>query len=138
MASPPIPAGSTGDPAPHIEYLRDCTVAGDRIFVTGSTPFQVGYYTRRPPAGGHIFWRQRFLRDPAREQQSLEMLQRQSVPFAISTNDPVLKDLEVYPRVHEYMAKHYVEVEGFNGNLLVDGRRQPTGTFGPAGLPCFR
>jgi hypothetical protein len=138
IASPPVPAESSGAPSPTLQYLRDCSAQGDRILVTGSTPFQVGYFTGRPPAGGHIFWRQGWRRDPAHQQQSLELLQRQSVPFAFSTNDPVLEDLEAYPTVREYMAEHYVELEGSNGNLLVDRRRQPTGTFGSEGFPCFR
>ena len=138
MASPPVPAESSGAPSPTIQYLRDCSVPGDRLLVMGSTPFHVGYYTGRPPAGGHIFWRQRWRRGPAYEQQSLELLRRQSVPFAISTNDPVLVDLETYPKIRQYVAEHYVELEPGNGYLLVDRRRQPTGRFGPKGFPCFR
>ena len=136
MASPPVPAESTGAPSPRLQYLRDCSVQGDRLFVIGSTPYHIGYYARRGPAGGHIFWRQRWRRGDAHEQQSLELLQHQSVPFAISTNDKVLDDLESYPRIREYMAQHYRALDG--GWLLVDTRRQPTGTFGPLGFPCFR
>ncbi len=136
MASPPIPAESTGAPSLRLQYLRDCSVRGDRLFVTGSTPYHIGYYARRGPAGGHLYWRLRWRRGDAHEQQSLELLQRQSVPFAISTNDKVLDDLRFYPRIREYMAQHYRALDG--GWLLVDTRRQPTGTFEPLGYPCFR
>lgn len=135
VASPPVPAESSGAPSPWLQYLRDCSVPGDRLLVTGSTPFQVGYYTRRPPAGGHIFWRQRWRRDPVRQEESLALLRRQSVPFAYSTNEPVLQDLEFYPKIRAYFAEHYAEFKG--GHLLIDRRRQPTGTFKALGLPCF-
>jgi hypothetical protein len=138
LASPPVPAGSDGVVYPLLQYLRDCSRPGDRLIVTGSTPFHVSYYARRGPAGGHIFWRQGWRRDPVREQQSLQMLQRQSVPFAYSTNDPVLEDFKTYPRIREYLLEHYVELAGTGGNVLVDRRRQPTGTFEPGGFPCFR
>ncbi|MBI3049031.1 MAG: hypothetical protein HYY76_12060 [Acidobacteria bacterium] len=138
LTSPPEPAESDGTPSPLLRYLRDCSTPGDRLIVTGSTPFQVLYYARRAPAGGHIFWRQRWRRDPAYEQQSLAMLQRQSVPFAFSTNDPVLEDFKFYPKIWEYLEENYVELQGTKGNVLVDRRRQPTRTFEPGGYPCFR
>ena len=68
----------------------------------------------------------------------LELLQRQSVPFAYSTHDPVLDDLKRYPRIRAFLQMHYVELEGSRGLVLVDARRRPTGVFGPLGFPCFR
>lgn len=121
-----------------LRYLHDCTDAGDRILVTGQTPHQVGYYVGRPIAGGHLFWHDGWRSDPVGEQQSLTLLQRQSVPFAYSTHDPVLDDFRRYPRIREYLLKHYVELEGSRGLVLVDTRRRPTGTFGAMGFPCFR
>lgn len=121
-----------------LRYIHDCTAPGDRVLVTGQTPFQVGYYVERPIAGGHLFWHEGFRSDPVREQQSLELLQRQSVPFAYSTHDPVFDDLKRYPRILEYMKRHYVELEGSRGLVLVDTGRRPTGVFGHLGFPCFR
>ncbi len=120
-----------------LRYIHDCTAAGDRVLVTGQTPFQVGYYVGRPIAGGHLFWHDRWRSDPARERHLLELLQRQSVPFAYSTHDPVFEDLKQYPRIHEYFQRHYVELEGSRGLVLVDTRRRPTGEFGAFGVPCF-
>lgn len=136
LQSPPVPAESSGAPSLRLQYLRDCSLPGDRLFVTGSTPFDIGYYTRRGPAGGHIFWHQRWRRTPAHQEESLALLERQSVPFAISTNDRILDDLETYPLIREYMARHYKALDG--GWLLVDTRREPKRTFGPDGYPCFR
>ena len=121
-----------------MRYVHDCTRDGDRVLVTGSTPFQVGYYVERPIAGGHLQWHHRWRSDPAHERQSLALIERQSVPFAFSTHDPVLEDFKAYPRIHEYLVRHYVELEGSEGRLLVDTRRTPTGTFGRVGFPCFR
>ncbi len=121
-----------------MRYVHDCTRDGDRVLVTGSTPYQVGYYVERPIAGGHLQWHHRWRSDPVHESQSLALIERQSVPFAFSTHDPVLEDFKAYPRIHEYLSRNYVELEGSEGRLLIDARRAPTGTFGRAGFPCFR
>jgi hypothetical protein len=121
-----------------MRYLHDCTRDGDRILVTGSTPYQVGYYTERAVAGGHVFWHHRWRSDPVHQRQSLALLEHESVPFAFSTHDPILDDFKSYPIIREYLLKNYVELEGAGGVLLVDTRRKPTGQFGALGFPCFR
>ena len=121
-----------------LRYMHDCTRDGDHILVTGSTPYQVGYYTQRPIAGGHLEWHQGWLSDPVHERQSLMLLQRQPVPFAFSTHDPVLDDLRAYPDIRRYFQDNYVPLEGTGGLLLVDRRRQATGRFGAVDFPCFR
>lgn len=130
-ASPP----DSGDGV--FAYLRACTQPGDRLLVTGSTPLHVSYYTGRRIAGGHINWRRGWRSDPVHEAQSLALLARQSVPFAVSTNDPVLEDFGRYPRIRDYLMRHYVELKGSGGLVLVDARRTPTGRYGPNGWPCF-
>jgi hypothetical protein len=120
-----------------MRYVHDCTADGDRVLVTGQTPFQVGYYLERPIAGGHLFWHEKWRSDPQREMQSLELLERQSVPFAYSTHDPVFNDFAPYPRIRDHLKQYYVELEGSRGLVLIDRRRQPTGTFGTLGFPCF-
>jgi hypothetical protein len=121
-----------------LRYVHDCTADGDRVLVTGQTPFHVGYLLQRPIAGGHLFWHHRWRTDPPHEAQLLALLQQQSVPFAISTHDPVLGDLASYPSVHRYFTDHYTPLPGSHDLLLVDARRKPSGTFGPYGLPCFK
>lgn len=121
-----------------LRYMHDCTREGDRVFVTGSTPYQVGYYVQRSIAGGQLQWHHGWRADPVHERQSLTLLQRQSVPFAFSTHDPVLDDLRQYPQLRTYFAQNYVPLEGSGGLLLVDSRRRPTGQFGALGFPCFR
>jgi hypothetical protein len=139
LASPVSVAPSLdGNPTLSLRYLHECTRPGDRILVTGSTPYQVAYYAQRPIAGGQLYWRHKWRSDARHEAQSLALLQQQSVPFAFSTDDPMLNDFENYPRIREYLVRHYVALEGSHGRVLIDTRRQPTGTFGPLGLPCFR
>ena len=121
-----------------LRYLHDCTVPGDRLLVTGSTPSEVNYLVERPFAGGHILWHHRWRADAEHEAQSLAAIERQSVPFAYSDTDPVLDDFTSYPRILEYLRTHYVELEGSGGLLLVDRRRTPVRTFGALGFPCFR
>jgi hypothetical protein len=156
LASPPIDGYQSADEAQQLDragwlasdgdkkqrimirYMYDCTRAGDRILVTGSTPYHVGYYTERPIAGGHVFWHHRWRSDPSHELQSLSLIEQQTVPFAFSTHDPILDDFKAYPSIREYLVKHYVELDGSDGLLLVDSRRQSTGRFGALGFPCFR
>jgi hypothetical protein len=121
-----------------MRYMHDCTREGDRLLVTGSTPYHVGYYVERPLAGGQMQWHHQWRSDPPHEEQSLALIRRQSVPFAFSTTDPVLADFKAYPRIHAYLNDNYVEIEGSGGLLLVDQRREPAGRFGRLGWPCLR
>jgi hypothetical protein len=121
-----------------LRYMHDCTASGDRVLVSGQTPFQMGYLIERPIAGGHLFWHFRWRSDPGQEAELLALLERQSVPFAFSTHDPVLGDLAAYPRLHQYFEANYRVVPGSREQMLVDARRAPTGTFGPYEFPCFK
>jgi 4-amino-4-deoxy-L-arabinose transferase-like glycosyltransferase len=140
LASPPVSLSTPldGNPTLSLRYLHECTTPDDRILVTGSTPYQVAYYAQRPIAGGQLYWRHQWRSDSRHEAQSLALLEQQSVPFAFSTDEPVLKDFEHYPRIRQYLTEHYVDLEGSNGRVLIDRRRQPTGTFGSLRFPCFR
>lgn len=154
MTSPPIDAHQPAAPAYSydreawengtvnrgrllLRYLHDCTRPEDRILVTGSTPYHVNYYANRRVAGGHLFWHHGWRSDPVRERTLFALLEKQSVPFAFSTTDPVLADLKRYPLIYDHVQQHYVELEGTRGLLLVDTRRTPTSQFGRLGFPCF-
>jgi hypothetical protein len=130
-AGQPVPLGFL------MRYVRECTREGDRVLVTGSTPFQVPYLVERPVAGGHLFWHRGWRSDSAHEAESLAMLRRQSVPFAIATQVPVLEDLQAYPRILAHFRSRYVEVPETGGRLLVERERRPLGVFGPLRYPCF-
>jgi hypothetical protein len=134
MATPPIHEN------PLFAYLRDCTAPGDHVLVTGPTPFHVSYVIGRPIAGGHTFWSYGWRSDPAHEQQSLALLQRQSVPFVVAEREPALADFERYPRIHEYLVQRYKLIHRTQPAILVDRERTPTGSWGEQSqhLPCFR
>jgi hypothetical protein len=131
-------AGSIDRGAVLTRYMFDCASAGDRVLVTGMTPFHIGFYAHLPVAGGQLFWHHKWRTDPLHEQQTLGLLRRQSVPFVFSANDPVLEDFAAYPAILSYLREYYVPVEGSSGLMLVDRRRMPVRRFGELGLPCFR
>jgi hypothetical protein len=122
---------------PLLRYLHDCTSPEDRVWVSGSTPFHVGYLIDRRIAGGHLYWHQAWRRDPEGQAVSLRLLRSTSVPFLFSANDPVLDELVPYPQIREHVLGHYDEVPGTAGHLFVERGRMPTSTFGPARFPCF-
>jgi 4-amino-4-deoxy-L-arabinose transferase-like glycosyltransferase len=132
LASPPVAAN------PSYRYLYDCTAPGDRLLITGSTPFDVNYFTERRFAGGHVLWHFAWRSDPVREAESLALLERQRVPFAFSTSDPLLADFKHYPRIREYLRRNFREVDGYGGRLLVNTTLQPVRHVEPGGLECFR
>ena len=131
-------AGSIDRGAVLTRYMFDCASAGDRVLVTGVTPFHIGFYAHLPVAGGQLFWHHKWRTDPVHEQQTLGLLRRQAVPFVFSADDPVFEDFSAYPAILAYLHEHYVEVEGSSGLMLVDRRRMPVRQFGELGLPCFR
>jgi hypothetical protein len=155
VTSPPIDAYQPEAPAVHVSrsewdggsidrgavlvrYMFDCAAAGDRVLVTGVTPFHIAFYAHLPIAGGQLFWHHKWRTDPVHEQQALGLLREQSVPFVFSANDPVFEDFMAYPAILAYLREHYVAVEGSSGVMLVDNRRTPVRRFGELGLPCFR
>ena len=130
-----LDAGGKSDIA--LRYVHDCTAPGDHVLVSGLTPYQVGYYAARPVAGGHLYWHDGWRSDPVREEQSLNLLKKQSVPFAVSTSGGMLENLQRYPHIRAYVEANYVEIAGSNGQLLVEAHRHPTGRFGKLAFPCF-
>jgi hypothetical protein len=120
------------------EYIRDCSLAGDRVLISGLTPLHVSYYTGRRMAGGQINWHRGWRSDPAGQQEALALLQRQSVPFAISTSDPLLTEFRLYPRVRDILAERYAVLDGSGGTLMADRGRTAVRPWGPHGWPCFR
>ena len=131
-------AGSVDRGAVLIRYMFDCASAGDRVLVTGMTPYHVGFYADLPIAGGQLFWHHKWRTDSLHEQQTLGLLRRQSVPFVFSANDPVFEDFAAYPAILSHLREYYVPLDGSSGLMLVDRRRTPVRSFGELGLPCFR
>ena len=146
--SPPIdffaPRDSVGDRAV-VRYLYECTQPEDRIFVT-SDSYAVPYYTQRRVVG-HVFWANGFMANDDFERRMIELMERDPVPLVFGVGgERALDNLNLYPRVREYVAKRYTEhhavlQDNLAGTvlwLLVDSRRTPTSTYSKLGLPCFR
>ena len=146
--APPInhyaPEGATGDKAV-VRYLYECTQPADRIFVT-SDSYAVPYYTQRRVVG-HVFWANGFMANDDFERRMIELMERDPVPLVFGVGgERALDNLNLYPRVREYVAKRYTEhhavlQDNLAGTvlwLLVDSRRTPTSTYSKLGLPCFR
>ena len=121
-----------------LRYVFECVATEDHVLVSGPTPYQIGYYVQRPVAGGHVYWHDGWRSDPVREAQSLALIQRQSVPFAFSTDSAMLDDLKRYPRIHDHVAARYRPIPGTGDRVLIDAERPPVRRFGRMRLPCFR
>lgn len=145
---PPVdhyaPTGVVGDKA-IVRYLYDCTQPADRIFVT-SDSYAVPYYTQRRVVG-HVFWANGFMANEDFERRMIELMERDPVPLVFGVGgERALDNLNLYPRVREYVAKRYTEhhavlQDNLAGKvfwLLVDSRRTPTSRYEKLGLPCFR
>jgi hypothetical protein len=83
-----------------LRYVSECSAPGDHLLVSGPTPYHIGYYARRPVAGGHLYWHDGWRSDPMREAQSLALLHTQSVPLAFKTDSAVLDDQQRNPPKH--------------------------------------
>lgn len=81
-------------------------------------------------------WHHGWRSDPAHQRQSLTLIEHASVPFAFSTDDPILDGFRRYPDIRAYIQGHCQAIVG-TGLLLVDTRRTPAGRFGALGFPCF-
>lgn len=149
-ASPPIdyyaPAEASGDRA-LIRYFHDCTRQQDRIWVT-SDVYTIPYYAERRFVN-HIFWGMGFMASADAQRKTLELLEREPVPFIFGVGESrPFEFLEAYPQVHDYVVKRYTETHAIlqdelnrEGRVLwlaVDGRRKSSSIHPALGLPCFR
>ena len=143
--SPPIeawaPADSTGLRA-LTRYVHECSKPTDRLLVTWFAP-DVYYYSGRGFAGGQLFWFASYQTSPREQQRSLDKLRAESVPIIIAKSDGLEGFAKDYRDVYEHIVRNYrmVRDSGFGGQqpyqVLVDRRREPTGTYRRLSLPCF-
>jgi len=146
--SPPIdayaPRGTTGDRG-LIRYVYECTRPDDRVWIL-SDLFAFPYYTERRVVR-HIYWQAGLLTSPEEQRKTIEQVDGQQVPIVLGLGGQgPLGNLNAYPLVRDYVEKRYTgrysipeeRLSGAQFWLLTDSRRQPTGTYEPLGLPCFR
>lgn len=126
-------------------YLSRCTPRDARILnATYGTEFIV--FARRRFAAGHVNFVPGFYSSPVDQLAAIARARRQVVPVAVTDPADTYEDDFVpdFPLIDEYLRDRYVEAGTIPKNgepylrVLVQRNRQPTGTFGHTGLPCFR
>lgn len=121
-------------------YVFACTRPDDRLFVTWFAP-QIVFYAERPFAGGQVYLTANWHASPDDQRLTIERLRRERVPIVLERVDgeyPVR-----FPLVYEYVHAHYVDApmhaEGMQTfRVLVQRNLEPTGTYEPLHLPCYR
>jgi hypothetical protein len=137
----PIDTWASTDPGiPGLgRYVFECTAPSDRVFVAGFAP-QLFFYAERPFAGGQVYLRADWHASVADQQLTVERLSHQRVPIIIERIDSEYVQFQI---AKAYIDQYYRNVplasEGMKTfRVLVDSRLNPTGTYEPLGLPCYR
>jgi hypothetical protein len=147
--SPPIdayaPLDVTGDRA-LIRYFHECTTPEDRIWAL-TDMYTTPYYAERRVVR-HIFWGNGFQNSAREQEEVLDLLERDPVPFIVAVGGArPLQFLEDYDLLHAYASERYAEFhpilqdglarQGAVIWMSVDSRRTPTRMYESLGLPCF-
>ena len=132
------PAGSSWKVA---RYVHDCTRPADRLLMAWSAP-EMNVFSRRAFAGGETALLPVF-RDPSTyESRVLARLSQQSVPIVLIDPDELEHFRRSYPAIGKYLETRFHKVGEFTPDarqihIYVETSRQPTGTDGEFGWPCF-
>jgi hypothetical protein len=124
-------------------YIRACTSRSDRVFMTPYLP-QVLAMADRAFAGGHADLRADFFDTEAEQRQTLERLQRQTVPMVVFDDGQIPGFRESFPLITRYLDERYVSAgtrqidERRSITLLVERNRPAPRTWEPLDWPCFR
>ena len=127
---------------PIVEYLRDCTPAGGRLFTMTFAP-ELFFFTGRGFAAGHESLLPGLYEMPRDAEQMLQRLSAEDVPFVVMDSDTEQEMGVSHPRIVEYVRKRYREVERFPAGsakqliVLAETTRRPVRIFGKGRLPCF-
>lgn len=121
-------------------YVFECTAPTDRVFVTWFAP-QVFFYTERRFAGGQVYLTANWHASIPDQQLTIERLEHQRVPIVLERVDA--ESPRRFPLVFDYLQQHYVDAPMSSDGMKlyrvrVDTRLQPTRTYEPLGLPCYR
>ena len=123
-----------------IRYVFDCTAPTDRVLAAWFAP-QLFFYAERAFAGGQVYLIPGWHDSLDDQRLTVARLQRQRVPVVLESED---SDYEMFfPHVAEYIHANYravaLSTDRLSGyRILVDRRLQPTGTYEPLGVPCYR
>jgi hypothetical protein len=124
-------------------YVHDCTAPTDRLLVTAYVP-EMFFLSGRGFAGGQPFFLAGFFSTEQDQRLTITRLSQESVPIAIRYTRTDDDFQEGFPLVDAYLRERYstariIPIDGVDSFVvLIERGRQPTGAYGPTGLPCFR
>jgi hypothetical protein len=143
---PPIDAWNDNDSVALralAQWVRACTAPSDRLLVVGWAS-DLFFYAERPFAGGQVYLYPNWHSSPDDQRLTVERLNRQRVPIAISPVEGEPATRKSFPIVLDYVDQHYRHVARGNFgsrreyDVLVRLEIPAVGTYEPLHLPCYR
>jgi hypothetical protein len=128
---------------PFIGYMGRCTAPEDRLLVTDLFP-EINVMAQRGFAGGHWSYRPEFYTSVADQQQTVARLEKQSVPFVVSTRRLAQDLTKQMPILFAYIERrfelmaHVPVGESPGVDVLVERGRRAVRVDEATGWPCFR
>jgi hypothetical protein len=126
-------------------YVYECTRPTDRLLVTWFAP-ELHLYTGRLFAGRHPYYLDGYWASQADQARAVARMAEQRVPVVVATTDGYPSFERAFAVIGEYLRTHY-RLAGESTFGIPDGTRylvlvaddiEPTGTYAPYALPCFR
>jgi hypothetical protein len=120
-----------------------CTAPEDRLLVTDLFP-EINVMAQRGFAGGHWSYRPEFYTSVADQQQTVARLEKQSVPFVVSTRRLAQDLTKQMPILFAYIERrfelmaHVPVGESPGVDVLVERGRRAVRVDEATGWPCFR
>jgi hypothetical protein len=125
------------------EWVRTCTAPSDRLLVVGWAA-DLYFYAERPFAGGQVYFYPNWHSSLADQQLTVDRLNRQRVPIAISPVEGQPATRNAFPIVLDYVDRHYTHAmrgtfeSPQEYDVLVRRDISPVGTYDRLHLPCYR
>lgn len=144
--SPPIDAWYDNDSIglrALAEWIRACTAPSDHLLIIGWAA-DLYFYAERPFAGGQVYFYPDWHSSVADQQLTVERLIAERPPIAISPVESQPATRASFPIVLDHIDREYRQV--MRGNfgsrmeydVLVRRDIEPSDTFRPLDLPCYR
>jgi hypothetical protein len=127
---------------PFYEYVQRCTLASDRLLMTGISP-DVYVLANRGFAGGSMWLRPGFYSSPGDQARAIARMRSQSVPFVVFDLEEEGQFRRGLGLIAAYIDQHYDAMadlavpERAGLRLLVERGRRPTSVDTATGWPCF-
>ena len=124
-----------------IEYVRTCTAPTDRVLVVADAP-EILAMAGRPFAGGHPTFRPGFYTLERDQRQTLDRLNRESVPVVLLDGERYSHFEAQFRLIHDYVMGAYerwgeLPAPAAPVQVLTLRGRTATGHYRMTGVPCF-